>query len=97
MATSPSDPSPEELAAIVAAVEMAWPRPVVAVSDDGGRPPAWRFSGRWWVAPVVSFFMAMVQPPSFGAAAIETVTVSPLLTGSGTVRGPAGSISIQAS
>ena len=52
MATSRSepaasrDPSPEELAAIVAAVEMAWPRPVVV-----NRPPAaspWRFSNRWW-------------------------------------------------
>jgi len=53
MATSPSDPTPEELAAIVAAVEMAWPRPVVAVNDDA-RPPAWRFSGRWWVAPVAA-------------------------------------------
>ncbi|MBV9254901.1 MAG: hypothetical protein JOZ37_03705 [Actinobacteria bacterium] len=54
MATSPSDPSPEELAAIVAAVEMAWPRPVVAVSNDASAPPAWRFSGRWWVAPVAA-------------------------------------------
>jgi hypothetical protein len=42
------------LAAIVAAVEVAWPRPVVAVSDDDLRPPAWRFSGRWWVAPVAA-------------------------------------------
>jgi len=54
MATSRSEPSPEELAAIVAAVEMAWPRPVVAVSNDSGRPPPWRFSGRWWVAPVAA-------------------------------------------
>ncbi|HZQ83235.1 MAG TPA: hypothetical protein VFA83_00275 [Acidimicrobiales bacterium] len=54
MATSPSDPSPEELAAIVAAVELAWPRPVVAVAGDDHRPPAWRFSGRWWVAPVAA-------------------------------------------
>ena len=46
-----ADPSPEELAAIVAAVEMAWPRPVV-VSQEGPEPPsAWRFSGRWWSKP----------------------------------------------
>ena len=54
MATSRSEPSPEELAAIVAAVEMVWPRPVVAVGGADRRPPAWRFSGRWWTAPVAA-------------------------------------------
>jgi hypothetical protein len=50
MATSRSsrrEPTKEELAAIVAAVEAAWPRPVAA-----SRPPAaspWRFSNRWWM------------------------------------------------
>jgi hypothetical protein len=48
---SPSSPSEEEVAAIVAAVELAWPRAVVAdVKPD--EPPAWRFSGRWWAKPV---------------------------------------------
>ena len=37
------------MAAIVAAVEMAWPRPVVVVDTKPARPPAWRFSGRWWM------------------------------------------------
>jgi hypothetical protein len=46
-------PTPEQLAAIVAAVELAWPRPV-AVTDAGPEPPRWRFSGRWWVKPVAS-------------------------------------------
>jgi hypothetical protein len=46
-----ADPSPEELAAIVAAVEMAWPRPVVVVRDEIERPGEWRFSGRWWSKP----------------------------------------------
>ncbi|HEX2849401.1 MAG TPA: hypothetical protein VHN98_02560 [Acidimicrobiales bacterium] len=53
---SRSDPSPEELAAIVAAVEMAWPRPVV-VEDDRRRTSPWRFSNRWWMprrAPAAS-------------------------------------------
>ena len=48
---SPSEkpgPTPEEMAAIVAAVEMTWPRPVV-VTDDGPKLPVWRFSGRWWL------------------------------------------------
>jgi len=45
-----ADPSGEELAAIVAAVEVAWPRPVVAVAPDGA--PRWRFAGRWWSKPV---------------------------------------------
>jgi len=44
------DPSPEELVAIVAAVEVAWPRAVVAEAVEP--PPRWRFSGRWWSKPV---------------------------------------------
>jgi hypothetical protein len=44
------DPSDEELAAIVAAIEVAWPRPAVAAPP--GAPPRWRFSGRWWSKPV---------------------------------------------
>lgn len=45
----PADPSPEELAAIVAAVEVAWPRPVMAVPAlPPPGPDPWRFSGRWW-------------------------------------------------
>jgi hypothetical protein len=47
-----AEPSPEELAAIVAAVEVAWPKPV-AVESSGPRTPAWRFSGRWWTKPIV--------------------------------------------
>ena len=46
-----SEPSREELAAIVAAVEVAWPRPVVA--DHKPQTPRWRFSGRWWTKPIV--------------------------------------------
>jgi hypothetical protein len=46
------DPSPAELAAIVAAVEMAWPKPVVVQSEAGPEQPSlWRFSGRWWSKP----------------------------------------------
>lgn len=44
-------PTDEELAAIVAAVEMSWPRPVVLSTTPKG-PPPWRFSGRWWRLPV---------------------------------------------
>lgn len=51
---SPAVPTDEELAAIVAAVELAWPRPVVVVATDGhdDATPVWRFSGRWWRRPV---------------------------------------------
>jgi hypothetical protein len=45
------DPSPEELAAIVAAVELTWPRPVVVLPVTRPRPNPWRFSGRWWARP----------------------------------------------
>jgi hypothetical protein len=41
-------PTPQEMAAIAAAVQMAWPRPVV-VTDTGPKRPVWRFSGRWWL------------------------------------------------
>ena len=46
-----ADPSPQELAAIVAAVEMAWPRPVVIAQEESPTPSPWRFSGRWWSRP----------------------------------------------
>lgn len=48
----PNAPTPSELAAIVAAVEVAWPRP--AVTADAEPPPVWRFSGRWWAKPGAS-------------------------------------------
>ena len=51
MATSPSDagrhPTPEEVAAIVAAVTVVWPA-APAPAPAPKRRPAWRFSGRWW-------------------------------------------------
>lgn len=47
---APAPPSPEEVAAIVAAVETAWPRARPAAKGPGRRSPGWRFSGRWWAA-----------------------------------------------
>jgi len=42
-------PTDEEAAAIAAAVDMLWPKPIVISSvDRGHRPLAWRYSGRWW-------------------------------------------------
>ena len=43
-----ADPDPATLAAIVAAVEVAWPRPVVIQDDGRNQPSPWRFSSRWW-------------------------------------------------
>ena len=45
------EPDPAVLAAISAAVQLAWPRPSV---PDAQQPlhEAWRFSGRWWNKPV---------------------------------------------
>jgi hypothetical protein len=43
-------PTDEEMVAILAAIEMSWPRAVVVESarpESGG----WRFSGRWWSKP----------------------------------------------
>jgi hypothetical protein len=46
-------PTPQQLAAIAAAVELVWPRPVVVAPDAPRQSDAWRFSGRWWTRPVV--------------------------------------------
>ncbi len=46
-----AQPSSEELAAILAAVEMVWPRPVLTTDDPGSGAGPWRFSGRWWSKP----------------------------------------------
>jgi len=44
-------PDADVLAAIAAAVELAWPRPAPADQHDPVHT-AWRFSGRWWNKPV---------------------------------------------
>ena len=46
-------PSDEELAAIVTAVEMVWPRTVI-VERPEEPSDAWRFSGRWWARPILA-------------------------------------------
>lgn len=48
------DPDDEEVAAIVAAIEAAWPRPVSASRSADPGPPRWRFSGRWWAQPTIT-------------------------------------------
>jgi hypothetical protein len=45
------EPDPAVLAAITAAVQLAWPRPAPADERDPVHE-AWRFSGRWWNKPV---------------------------------------------
>jgi hypothetical protein len=47
--TRGGEPTDEEVAAIVAAIEVTWPRPVAARTAE---LPRWRFSGRWWTKPV---------------------------------------------
>jgi hypothetical protein len=47
------DPTEEEAAAIVAALELSWPRAVL-VEPEPVRSPTWRFSGRWWARPVAA-------------------------------------------
>ena len=42
-------PTDEEAAAIVAAIDAAWPRAVVVPEVSESR---WRWSGRWWTKPV---------------------------------------------
>jgi hypothetical protein len=45
-------PTDEDAAAIVAAVEVLWPRQARSDADDVRRPSSWRFSGRWWSQPI---------------------------------------------
>jgi hypothetical protein len=45
------DPTEEEAAAIVAAIELTWPR---GNGEAASPAPNWRFSGRWWMKPVPS-------------------------------------------
>jgi hypothetical protein len=46
-------PTDEEAAAVAAAVEHLWPRPVVlTAAEERQRVAAWRFSGRWWSLPL---------------------------------------------
>lgn len=48
-------PTAEEAAAIVAATEALWPRPVVSNEAPGPlRVPTWRFSARWWAKPLAA-------------------------------------------
>lgn len=46
-------PTEAEVAAILAAVEALWPRPVAPEPGPTG-PHPWRFSGRWWARPVAA-------------------------------------------
>jgi hypothetical protein len=45
-------PTEDEMAAIVAAIEIAWPKPVVAAGPVIQEPSRWRFAGRWWTKPI---------------------------------------------
>jgi hypothetical protein len=48
-------PTDEEAAAVMAAAEALWPKPVMIVSaEQARRAAAWRFSGRWWARPVAA-------------------------------------------
>jgi hypothetical protein len=41
----------EEVAAIVAALELSWPQPAGDL-EGADEPARWRFSGRWWTKPL---------------------------------------------
>jgi hypothetical protein len=48
-------PSAAEVAAIVAAAEALWPKPVVAdAGAEAAASPVWRFAGRWWRKPIAA-------------------------------------------
>lgn len=47
-------PTDEEAAAIMAATEALWPKPLLAAKEPEAESRAWRFSGRWWSVPVTA-------------------------------------------
>jgi hypothetical protein len=47
-------PTDEEAAAIVAAMQVLWPRPVLTAAEVRTREATWRFSGRWWTKPTAA-------------------------------------------
>lgn len=48
----PAAPGEDELVAIVAALEVTWPRGVAGDAGARAATPRWRFSGRWWTKPI---------------------------------------------
>ena len=49
--SEPPATDPAVLAAITAAVQLAWPRPA-APDEQNPVHETWRFSGRWWHKPI---------------------------------------------
>jgi hypothetical protein len=47
-----AEPTDEEMAAILAAIEAAWPKPMTGTAVSTNEPPRWRFAGRWWTKPI---------------------------------------------
>ncbi len=45
-------PTEEEAVAIMAAMQVLWPRPMVLAEEVRRREATWRFSGRWWAKPL---------------------------------------------
>lgn len=45
-------PTDQEAVAIVAAMQVLWPRVVLSDDQVRVREATWRFSGRWWAKPV---------------------------------------------
>ncbi|MGH9090925.1 MAG: hypothetical protein ACRDZR_06035 [Acidimicrobiales bacterium] len=47
-----TEPDPQVVAVVAAAVDQVWPRPIAPADDADPAHRAWRFSGRWWHRPV---------------------------------------------
>ncbi len=41
-------PSEDEVAAIVAAIELSWPKPASGIAAREPQSTTWRYAGRWW-------------------------------------------------
>ena len=79
----------EEAAAIVAAVELTWPRPSARQPCPRPATPRWRFSGRWWSQPIPVRRTALVL---IRRCAVEVTTVADDLVGACTTAPASGSL-----
>jgi len=52
MSSQLQPPDEQEMAAIVAAIEIVWPKPQVVTRPATTEPSRWRFAGRWWSKPI---------------------------------------------
>ncbi len=60
------EPTEEELAAMVAAIDEVWPRPTVEENVVGTAESVWKFANRWWQGSRIGSRTRPRRPSTFG-------------------------------